>query len=92
MNDASPYKIPKEPGRWRAFTLAALVHLALVAMLWIGVRWQNETPVAVEAEVWSPQAQQAAPKPQPEPEPEQPPPPPRVVETPKPQPAPPSRP
>ena len=89
MNDASPYKIPKEPGRWRAFTLAALVHLALVAMLWIGVRWQNETPVAVEAEVWSPQAQQAAPKPQPEPEPEQPPPPPRVVETPKPQPAPP---
>jgi len=73
-------------------TLAVLVHLALVALLWIGVRWQNETPTAVEAEIWSPQTQQAAPKPQPQPEPEvaQPPPPPaRVVEAPKPQPAPP---
>ena len=75
-------------------TLAVLVHLALVALLWIGVRWKNETPTAVEAEIWSPQAQQAAPKPQlqpaPEPEVVQPPPPPaRVVEAPKPQPAPP---
>jgi colicin import membrane protein len=90
MKDATPYTIPKEPGRWRSFTLAVLVHLALVALLWIGVRWQNETPTAVEAEIWSPQAQQAAPKPQPEPEAVQPPPPPPpVVETPKPQPAPP---
>lgn len=88
MSDATPYTIPKEPGRWRALTLAVLVHLALLALLWIGVRWQNETPVAVEAEIWSPQAQQAAPKPQPEPEPV-PPPPPRVVDAPKPQPAPP---
>ena len=90
MKDATPYTIPKEPGGWRSFTLAVLVHLALLALLWIGVRWQNETPMAVEAEIWSPQAQQAAPKPQPEPEPVQPPPPPaRVVEAPKPQPAPP---
>ncbi len=93
MKDATPYTIPKEPGGWRSFTLAVLVHLALVALLWIGVRWQNETPVAVEAEIWSPQAQQAAPKPQPEPEavqpPPQQPPPQRVVEAPKPQPAPP---
>lgn len=90
MKDATPYTIPKEPGRWRSFTLAVLVHLALVALLWIGVRWQNETPTAVEAEIWSPQAQQAAPKPQPEPEAVQPPPPPPpVVEAPKPPPAPP---
>ena len=89
MTDATPYTIPKEPGGWRSFTLAVLVHLGLVALLWIGVRWQNETPMAVEAEIWSPQAQQAAPKPQPEPEAVQPPTPtPRVVETPKPQPAP----
>jgi colicin import membrane protein len=88
MNDATPYTIPKEPGGWRSFTLAVLVHLALVALLWIGVRWKNETPMAVEAEIWSPQAQQAAPKPQPEPEAVQPPPTPRVVEAPKPQPAP----
>lgn len=91
MTDATPYTIPKEPGGWRSFTLAVLVHLALVALLWIGVRWQNETPTAVEAEIWSPQTQQAAPKPQPEPEAVQAPPPPpaRVVEAPKPQPAPP---
>jgi colicin import membrane protein len=93
MKDATPYTIPKEPGGWRSFTLALLVHLALLALLWIGVRWQNETPMAVEAEIWSPQAQQAAPKPQPEPEAVQPPPTPapapRVVETPKPPPAPP---
>jgi len=90
MNDATPYTIPEEPGRWRAFTLAVLVHLLLLAFLWIGVRWQNETPVAVEAEIWNPQAQQAAPKPQPQPEPVQPPPPPpRVVEAPKPAPTPP---
>ena len=89
MKEGTPYTIPKEPARWRSFTLALLVHLALLALLWIGVRWQNETPVAVEAEIWSPQAQQAAPKPQPEPEPVQPPPPPpRVVETPKPPPPP----
>jgi colicin import membrane protein len=92
MKDATPYTIPKEPGGWRSFTLALLVHLALLALLWIGVRWHSETPTAVEAEIWSPQAQQAAPKPPPPPEPEpaQPPPqPPRVVEAPKPPPAPP---
>jgi len=86
MNDATRYHIPKEPGRWRAMTLAAVVHLALVAFLWIGIRWHSETPVAVEAEIWSPQAQQAAPKPEPQPEPE---PTPKVQEAPKPQPAPP---
>ncbi len=69
MKDATPYTIPKEPGGWRSFTLAVLVHLALLALLWIGVRWQNETPTAVEAEIWSPQAQQASPKPQPAPPP-----------------------
>src|SRR6478735_4301295 len=86
MRDATPYSIPKEPGRWRSFTLAVLVHLALVALLWIGVRWQNETPTSVEAEIWSPQAQQAAPKPQPEPEAVQPPPVERPVEKPVPNP------
>ena len=69
MSDRSPYSVPKEPGRWRALALAALVHLALLAFLWIGVRWQNETPATIEAEVWSPQPREAAPQPQPEPEP-----------------------
>lgn len=39
-------------------------------MLWIGIRWQSETPMAVEAEIWSPQPREAAPRPQPEPEPD----------------------
>lgn len=58
---STPYSIPREPGRWRAITLALLVHAALLAFLWIGVRWQNHTPVAVEAEIWDPVTEQAAP-------------------------------
>jgi colicin import membrane protein len=68
MKPVAQYDIPKEPGRWRAITLAVAVHGALLLMLWIGVRWQNETPLVVEAEVWSPQVREAAPTPQPQPE------------------------
>ncbi len=61
MMDHTPYTVPKEPGRWRAIGLAVLVHLALFAFLWIGVRWQSNTPTTIEAEVWSPEPHQAAP-------------------------------
>ena len=83
MKDSTPYNVPPEPGRWRAVLLAALVHLALLALFWIGVRWQSATPPTLEAEVWSPEPKEAAPRPQPEP--------PRteVKEPPKPEPAPP---
>jgi colicin import membrane protein len=64
-----PYQIPAEPGRWPALALAALVHLALLAFLWFGVSWQNTVPVAIEAEIWSPQAREAAPLPEPLPPP-----------------------
>ena len=67
-----PYSVPREPGRWRAITLAAIVHALLLGLLWFGVSWQNETPVAVEAEVWSPQTREAAPRALPEPVPEAP--------------------
>jgi len=70
MSGSSPYQVPKAPGRWRAIALALIVHLALVAFLWIGVSWQNKTPLAVEAEIWDPQIKEAAPLPQPEPQPE----------------------
>lgn len=83
MTDATPYIVPKEPGRWRALTFAALVHVALFAFLWIGVRWQNDTPVTIEAEVWSPQPREAAPLPEPVKAPE-PAPQPVVKEIPKP--------
>jgi colicin import membrane protein len=82
MTDATPYIVPKEPGHWRAIALATLVHAALLAFLWIGIRWQNDTPATIEAEVWSPQVREAAPAPPPpEPKPE---PRPVVKETPKP--------
>jgi len=97
MADSTPYSVPQEPGRWRAIALAVIVHAALFAFLWIGIRWQNETPVAVEAEVWDIQAKDAAPKPvsppepsQPEPQPEpkpRPEPEPEVVSKPEPKPA-----
>lgn len=96
MTDSTPYNMPKEPGRWRAIFLAVLVHALLFGLLWFGIRWQSETPLAVEAEVWSPQVREAAPRPQPQPEPEVKPPPepepapeepkPVVKETPKPPP------
>lgn len=68
-SDSTPYTVPQQPGRLRAIGLAIFVHVALLAFLWIGVRWQNTTPIAVEAEIWSPQAMEAAPKPQPTPDP-----------------------
>lgn len=54
----------------RSFALAALVHLALVAVMFLGVRWQSHQPDVVTVELWEPP----------------PPPPPRVVEAPKPPP------
>ena len=75
------YRVPPEPNRWPSIGLAVGVHALLLAFLWIGVSWQNNTPVAVEAEVWDMQTQTAAPppppptpEPEPEPEPETPPP------------------
>jgi colicin import membrane protein len=72
-----PYRVPKSEDRWRSAGLAAAVHLGLLFFLWVGVRWQNTEPVAVEAEVWDMTVQSAAPpaptpppqEPQPEPEP-----------------------
>lgn len=72
MNESAvPYRVPPEPGRMRALGLALLMHLLLLGFLWVGISWQNVTPVAVEAEIWSPTARTAAPPPpEPAPEPE----------------------
>lgn len=78
MTGASQYTVPKEPGLGRALTLAALVHAALLAFLWIGVQWQSNTPATIEAEVWDPQPREAAPLPEPQP--------PKPVKTPEPEP------
>jgi colicin import membrane protein len=79
---------PKPTGSWRAIVLALTVHLALVAFLWIGVHWQSETPLVVEAEIWDPQVREAAPLPEP-PVPEVAPPKPEPVAEPQPVVAPP---
>jgi colicin import membrane protein len=87
----SPYRVPPEPRRWSAILLAVAMHAFLLAFLWIGISWQNNQPVAVEAEVWDMKVQAAAPPPpppvqqtEPEPEPEPAPPPPKVIEPPAP--------
>jgi colicin import membrane protein len=97
LGNGSPYRVPPEPNRWPAIGLAVGVHALLLAFLWIGISWQNNAPVAVEAEIWDVKTQTAAPPapapaPEPEPEPETPPPqpapkavePPPVVEKPQP--------
>jgi colicin import membrane protein len=95
--NGAPYHVPPEPNRWPAIGLAVGVHALLLAFLWIGISWQNNAPVAVEAEIWDVTTQTAAPPPPPptpapEPEPETPPPqptpkavtPPPAVEQPQP--------
>ncbi len=84
----APYRVPPEPSRMPAFLLAVAVHAVLLGFLWFGISWQNNAPVAVEAEVWDMSVQTAAapalpppPAPEPEPEPE-PVPPPRPAEPP----------
>ena len=57
-----------DPGRIASFVLAAAMHLALLAVLVFGVRWQNRPPEAVEVELWIEPAAvqiQAEPKPVP---------------------------
>ncbi len=96
-DNGAPYRVPPEPNRWPSIGLAVGVHALLLAFLWIGVSWQNNTPVTIEAEVWDVNTQTAAPpppppapepEPEPEPQPDTPPPPPapapRVVEEPAP--------
>lgn len=56
------YAIPQEPGTGGALLLAVVVHLALLAFLWIGVSWQSSEHGGVEAEIWDTQYREAAPK------------------------------
>src|SRR5450830_1002851 len=69
----SPYRVPPEPRRWPSIALAAAVHLGLLAFLFIGIDWQNNEPVAVEAEVWDMKTQAAVTPPPPPKEVEEPP-------------------
>ncbi|KNE76218.1 TolA protein [Candidatus Burkholderia crenata] len=64
---ARPVRSPRERGTWKAFALAALMHLLLGILLYHGVNWQNNTPAGAEAELWTEIPDQAAPTPRPVP-------------------------
>ena len=54
---------PPAGGMGRALALALLAHLLLILALTWGLRWQRAAQEdAVEAELWSPTVQRAAPK------------------------------
>jgi len=56
----------REPALLPAFVLAALVHLFLAAVMFLGVRWQSHPPETVVVELWEappPAAVEEAPKP-----------------------------
>lgn len=65
----------------RAFALAFAVHAVLLAVMFLGVRWQSHPAESVTVELWEP-----PPPPPPEPVLEAPKPPPPKVEAPKPEP------
>ena len=65
----------------RAFALAFAVHAVLLAVMFLGVRWQSHPTESVTVELWDP-----PPPPPPEPVVEAPKPPPPKVEAPKPEP------
>lgn len=60
-----------DPGKLSSAVLAAAVHLALLAVLVFGVRWQNRPAESVSVELWEPPPAPAvvAPKPEPAPPP-----------------------
>ena len=83
MSAAAVFEERVEPGQAASALLSAAVHLVLVAVLFVGVRWQSRPPEAVQVELWEPPPPAVeAPKPAPLPKVEPPP-------APKPEPAPP---
>ena len=75
-----PYGSRGHPALGRSFVLSAFVHLLLLAVMFLGVRFQSSAPAVVNVELWEvpppPQVVEAPKppppvlKPQPEPEPE----------------------
>jgi colicin import membrane protein len=70
MAGSVPHEAPQKENRFLPILLAVLVHVGLFTFFWVGIRLQNEVPLAVEAEIWDVQYKEAAPLPEPEPEPE----------------------
>ena len=86
MTYQAEFAPPPEPARGRSFAVAAAAHVLLLVALGLVTRWTTENQVVTaEAELWSAQPQQAAPRLA---EPESPPPEPAKPEPPKPAPRP----
>ena len=64
---ARPIRPPRERGTWKAFALAALMHLLLGWLLYHGINWQNNTPAGSEAELWTEVPDLSTPRPVPPP-------------------------
>src|SRR5580765_4826903 len=43
-----------DPGYGRSFTLAFVIHAALIAVLFLGVRMTSSVPESVQVELWEP--------------------------------------
>lgn len=68
MNDGIRHTKPDEPGKWASIFLTVAVHLALIAFLVFGLRWQSSPPAAMQVDlVAAPAPAQVAPPPKPEP-------------------------
>ena len=80
--EALEYRSRREPGLARSFSLALAVHAVLIAVMFVGVRWQSHRPDTVTVELW----ESPPPPTPPPPVVEAPKPPPPVVEPPKPEP------
>lgn len=73
MQELSYSQMPRinqqDASEWKALAMAGLVHVLLLAFLWIGVQWQSHVTVAEEVEVWDLSSREAAQAPIPVPEP-----------------------
>ena len=58
-------RLTKKESTKRAFTFSLIAHLGLLALLMIGISWNNSTPSGVEVELWD-ASQQVETKPAPE--------------------------
>lgn len=98
MSAAPPFDVFEEreqPALGRSVVLALAVHLVLLAILLVGIRWESHPPAAMTVELWSampapapapaPKVQPPPPKPKPVQKVEPlPPPPPKIVPKPEP--------
>jgi colicin import membrane protein len=73
--EALAFPLRREPALLRSFMLAAAMHAVLIAIMFLGVRFQSHPPATVEVELWD---TSPPPPPQAEVKPEPPPLPPKV--------------